>query len=162
MTTLTPTHYIILLQSLHNAPTRVAEVMETLPAAAYEWQPAPGAWSLGQTLAHLAASDPLFQNRLISMTQAPNPWLPYFGPDAARPDIDAPIPELLDRFRAARAELLNFLSGLNPEDWERPGVHETMGPTTLAHQVQNLINHDAEHLGQLYELCQTWEHQPHV
>jgi hypothetical protein len=47
--------------------------------------------------------------------------------------------------------MLAFLSGLAPEDWERPAVHETMGPTTLALQVQNVINHDLEHLAQLRE-----------
>jgi uncharacterized damage-inducible protein DinB len=136
--------------------------MNSMPPEAHAWQRAPDHWSLSQTLAHLAACDPPFQNRLMSMTQAPSPWLPYFGPDVARPDLDAPAPELLVRFRDSRAKLLNFLAKLTPEDWERPGVHETMGPTTLAQQVQNIINHDAEHLGQLYELRQTWEYQPHV
>lgn len=162
MTDVAPTHYIVLLQALANAPTRVAEVMEALPAEAYAWRPAPECWSLSQTIAHLAASDPPFQNRLRRMTQAENPWLAYFGPEVARPDVDAPAPELLARFRDSRAELLNFLAGLAPEDWERPGVHETMGATTLAQQAQNIVNHDAEHLGQLYELRQTWEYQPHV
>lgn len=162
MTNSISTHYIVLLQALTNAPARVAEVMEALPAEAHEWQPALEAWSLSQTLAHLAASDPPFQNRLTHMTQAHNPWLPYFGPEVARPEVDAPAPELLARFRNSRTELLDFLAGLTPEEWERPGVHETMGPTTMAQQVQNIVNHDAEHLGQLYELRQTWEYQPHV
>jgi uncharacterized damage-inducible protein DinB len=162
MTDHTPTHYIVLLQALNNAPARAAEAMEALPATAYEWQLAPEAWSLSQTLAHLAASDPPFQNRLSQMMQAHNPWLPYFGPEVARPEVDASAQELLARFRDTRAALLAFLAGLAPQDWERPGVHETMGPTTLAQQVQNIINHDAEHLGQLYELRQTWEYQPHA
>ena len=162
MTEPTPTHYIVLLQTLNKTPARVADVLEALPADAHEWQPGPDAWSLSQTLAHLAASDPPFQKRLMSMTQNHNPWLPYFGPDVARPEVDVSTPELLARFRQARTKLLDFLAGLAPEEWERPGVHETMGPTTLAQQVQNIINHDAEHLGQLYELRQTWEYQPHA
>jgi uncharacterized damage-inducible protein DinB len=162
MTELTSTHYIVLLQALTNAPARVAEVMAALSVEAYEWQPTSDTWSISQTLAHLAASDPPFKKRLISMTQAHNPWLPYFGPDVARPDVDAPAPELLARFRDSRAALLDFLAGLAPEDWERLGVHETMGPTTLAQQVQNIVNHDTEHLGQLYELRQAWQYQPHV
>lgn len=162
MTDVAPTHYIVLLQSLTNAPARVAEVMEALPTEAYEWQPAPATWSLSQTVAHLAASNLPFQNRLRRMVQAENPWLPYFGPEVARPNVDAPAPELLARFRDSRTDLLDFLAGLAPEDWERRGVHETMGATTLAQQAQNIVNHDAEHLGQLYELRQTWEYQPHV
>ncbi len=162
MIDLAPTHYIVLLQALTNAPTRVAEALAAWPAEAYEWRPAPDIWSLSQTVAHLAAADPLLQQRLTRMMQSENPWLPYFGPDVARPEVDAAAPDLLARFRGARAELLNFLAGLTPDDWERPGVHETMGPTTLAQQVQNIINHDAEHLGQLYELRQAWEYQPHV
>jgi hypothetical protein len=70
----------------------------------------------------------------------------------ARPDSGQPLPAALSDFRAGRERLLAFLSGLAPEAWDRPAVHETLGATTLALQVQNIINHDLEHLVQLHQL----------
>ncbi len=153
------THHIILLQSLHSGPTRAANSVEALPPVAHHWRPKAEVWSLTETAAHLAAADPRFLARLTRILREENPWLPYFGPDVARPEAVEPLPDWLARFRAARDQLLAFLSELTPDDWERPAVHETMGPTTLALQVQNIINHDADHLGQMRDLRQAWEHQ---
>jgi uncharacterized damage-inducible protein DinB len=159
---LAPTRYIVLLQSLHSAPARAAELVESLPSEAHAWRSKAEDWNATQLVAHLLAAEPLFRARLARIVAEENPWLPYFGPDVARPEAQGPLSELLPRFRAERDRLLQFLSGLAPEQWERPAVHETLGPTTLARQVQNVVNHDTEHLGQLAELRRTWEHQAHV
>jgi uncharacterized damage-inducible protein DinB len=151
MPDVSPTQRIVMLQSLGNAAGRLANMLEVLGADGYEWQSEPGEWTARQMVAHLAAAEPPFLKRLQRIVGEDNPWLPYFGPDVARPDGGQPAPEALASFRAERDRLLGFLSGLAPEDWERPAVHETMGPTTLALQVQNVINHDLEHLAQLHE-----------
>jgi len=160
-TSLSPTRHIILLQSLHGGPTRAENLVADLPLAAHRWRPKAEVWSLTETVAHLAAADPQFLARLTRILREENPWLPYFGPDVARSEGVEPWLDLLARFRAARDQLLAFLSELTPDDWERPAVHETMGPTTLALQVQNIINHDADHLGQMRDLRQAWEQQAH-
>jgi uncharacterized damage-inducible protein DinB len=157
-----------MLQTLRNVPDRIAEVVEALSGAGDDWQPQPEDWTCRQLVAHLSAADPLFEKRLARIVAEDNPWLLYFGPDtanappvAARPEADAPLPELLSRFRTQRDRLLKFLSALPPEAWERPAVHETMGPTTFAQQVQNIINHDTDHLGQLHDLRRAWKSQAH-
>ena len=151
-----PTRHIVTLQALRGAPTRAAEMLAALPEEAYHWQPSSQAWCMRQIVAHLAAGDSPFLARLQRMLSEHNPFLPYFGPDVARPDSPEPMPALLASFRAERDRVLRFLSELAPDDWERPGVHETMGPTTLALQVQNIAHHDAEHLGELHALGQAW------
>ena len=160
--TFAPTQHIILLQALRSAPARVAEIMTSLPDEAHEGRPAPDQWNMLQLVAHLAAAEPPFLKRVTRIVEEDRPWLPYFGPDVARPESDEPMPGLLSQFRARRDGLLKFLSALPLEAWERPATHETMGPTTLAAQVQNIANHDTEHLGQLYELRRAWENQAHV
>jgi uncharacterized damage-inducible protein DinB len=153
----TPTQHILMLQSLQRLPAQVASVIEPLPAEAHDWAPVPGEWSARQTVSHLAAAEAPFYDRLNRIVSEPNPWLPYFGPDVARPDSPAPLSESLARFRAGRERLLAFLSTLLPERWDHPAIHQTQGPTTLARQVQNLLNHDLEHLGQLQVLKQAWD-----
>lgn len=146
-----------MLQSLNTAPTRAAEIVNSLPDEAHGWKPSAEEWSIGQLVAHLAAAEQPFRERLNRILQEDKPWLPYFGPDVARPDFIQSMPQVLARFRAERAALIEFLSARLPQDWERPATHETMGPTTFALQVQNLINHDTEHLGQMDEICRAWE-----
>jgi uncharacterized damage-inducible protein DinB len=147
-----------MLQTLQTAPARAAEITATLEVAAHDWRPSPNAWTCRETLAHLAAADPPFEARLARILVEDNPWLPYFGPEVARPEPHhLPLVELIGRFRAQRDQLLKFLSAVAPEAWGRPAVHETLGPTTLAQQVQNVINHDADHLGQLQALRRAWE-----
>lgn len=153
----TPTRRIVLLQSLGAAPAQVAQAAAALPPEAHAWRPAPGEWSAHNVLAHLAAAEPPFLQRLIRVRDEANPFLPYFGPDVAKPESADPLPQIVDRFRDARAGLLAFLASLPLEAWERPAVHETLGPTTLTQQVQNIVRHDAEHLGNLRHLWQAWE-----
>ncbi len=152
-----PTQHIVLLQALLSAPDRLELILLGWPESACAWRPAPEAWNALETMAHLAAADPLFQARLTRILREENPWLPWFGPDVARPEADRPARDLMQRVRAARDQLAAFLSTLTPHDWQRRAVHQTMGATTLAQQVQNVINHDGEHLDQLRDLRRRWE-----
>jgi uncharacterized damage-inducible protein DinB len=153
---------IIQLQSLAAAPARVAGAIEQLPPEAETWRPAAGEWTVRETVSHLAAADPLFLGRLELILAEDRPFLPYFGPTRARPDNDCPLAESLPRFAHERERLLIFLADLPPDAWERPAVHETMGDTTLGLQVQNLINHDLEHLGQLHKAQLAWNERSDV
>ena len=157
-----PTRYIVLLQSLRSSPDRLEAAVRSLPAEAHDWRPGEQDWSAHMLASHLAAAEAPFLKRLTRIAAEDRPSLPWFGPDLARPDSPDPLPAILARFRDEREHLLEFLSGLAPEDWERPAVHETMGPTTLALQVQNLVNHDTEHLGQLDVLLRDWDTRSHA
>ena len=87
------------------------------------------------------------------------PLAALFGPEVAKPDGAASLPEALADFQAGRERLLGFLAELALQDWDRPAVHETMGATNMALQVQNLINHDREHLAEVHRMAQLWEEQ---
>ena len=138
-----------LLQALSDLPARLAAELAGLDAEGAARQPTPGEWSATETVTHLAAGEPPFLARLLRIVADDNPFLPYFGPDVARPDATQGLPDALEHFRAERERLLTFLSSLPAEAWDRPAVHETMGATTLALQAQNIIDHDQEHLAQL-------------
>lgn len=156
-----PTQHVVVLQALHAAPLRAAELAARLPSAAHDWQSAPDTWSARMLAAHLAGAEAPFLKRLQTIVKEIDPWLPYFGPDIARPDAPGTLPELLEQFRQERQALVRMLVDLSPADWERPALHQTMGPSTLALQVQNLANHDAEHIEQLSEVVQAWERRAH-
>lgn len=162
MTNLAPTQRIVMLQSLGSAPARLASLLEALPPADADWRPAPDQWSARQLVTHLAAAEAPFLERLRRVASEDNPWLPYFGPEVARPDGEVNLHQALANFQAGRERLLAFLSDLALEAWDRPAVHETMGPTNLALQVQNLINHDREHLAEVHKLASLRSERAHA
>ncbi|MEO7642270.1 MAG: DinB family protein [Ramlibacter sp.] len=55
----------------------------------------------------------------------------------------------LSAFRCARAETLELLHGLAPEQLERTAVFEGYGPLTLRSLVHYLCSHDQQHLAGL-------------
>ena len=57
----------------------------------------------------------------------------------------------------ARELALAFLAGLEQRDWGRKLVHETIGPTRLRDQVQELVAHDNLHLEQIVALREALE-----
>ncbi|MEP7357200.1 MAG: DinB family protein [Anaerolineales bacterium] len=162
MSDTTPTPRIVMLQSLGSAAPRLAALLEGLPAAAADWQAGPDQWSARQVVTHLAAAEAPFLERLRRVATEGKPWLPYFGPEVARPNSAASLAEALAGFQGGRERLLAFLADLALEDWERPAVHETMGATNMALQVQNLINHDREHLAEVQRVAQLWAEQAHA
>jgi hypothetical protein len=157
-----PTQHVVLLQALHGAPQRAASLAARLTPAGHDWSTASEAWSARMLAAHLAGGEAPFLKRMQSIVREANPYLPYFGPDVARPDAPGSLPDLLAQFERERATLVRLLVDLQPADWERPAVHETMGPTTLALQAHNIANHDADHLEQLAELVAAWEQHAHA
>lgn len=155
----TPEAFVAVLGALNEAPRQAAALTAALPAEAHDWRPTPEAWSARMLAAHLSSAEPLFLGRMQTILSDDNPFLPYFGPTVALPEAPSTLPDLLARFEQDRSALVRLLVDLPAAAWARPAVHETMGPTTLALQAQNIANHDAEHLAQLAEVARLFEEQ---
>jgi hypothetical protein len=59
--------------------------------------------------------------------------------------------QLLDTFAVLRAANLDRLESLHvePEDFDRPGLHPELGPVTLGQLLATWVVHDLNHLGQI-------------
>jgi hypothetical protein len=55
----------------------------------------------------------------------------------------------LDLYFRRRVELAHMLRGVAPADFERVGIHETLGRLTLQAVLENLTSHEEEHVAQL-------------
>jgi uncharacterized damage-inducible protein DinB len=156
-TTVTDEQRADLLAALAEAAKRIRRAVEGIPEEQHGWQPGAESWSVCMTVAHLARAEPLFRQRFRRMFAEDNPVVPYFGPDSALPDTDRPFGELLRWFTAERDETIALLRGVPPDAWARPAVHETMGPTTVLQQVENIVDHDTVHLGQIAAVVRQWQ-----
>jgi hypothetical protein len=59
------------------------------------------------------------------------------------------IAERLAEFQAQRQRTVAFLSGLSPEDFDKPYEHPENGTMRLADQANMLLGHDLYHIEQI-------------
>ena len=144
------------LQELAELPDQINATLADFPVQGTAWHPDAQTWSILMSVAHLYHSEAFMQQRFRRIITEHNPTLPGFGPDDATPQTTLEFDELLKAFHAVRMETLAILYELTPEDWSRPAVHAVQGETTLQLQVQNMIDHDREHLEQIHAVIQQY------
>jgi hypothetical protein len=147
----------VLIESLEATPRDLARMLRRVDAAAALRRPAPEDWCLADVVAHLGVIEAPYLARLRRIVEQDNPFEPYLHPDASAHDLSQPLAELVAAFVARRAETVAFLAGLDQRDWGRKLVHETIGPTRLRDQVQELVSHDNTHLEQIVTLRERLE-----
>ncbi|MDP4151492.1 MAG: DinB family protein [Bacteroidota bacterium] len=115
----------------------------------------PGKWSPFENIAHLAAYQPVFANRIdrIGAETDPDferyiaerdPLFPaYLGQSLAR---------LTATIKADRASIIVKIKGLQDDDLQRAGLHPRYGRMTLAQWTEFFLLHEAHHLFTLFML----------
>jgi hypothetical protein len=68
--------------------------------------------------------------------------------------------DLMDEFAVQRRQSVYLLWSLDPDDWERRGVHPYLGPLTIMQVAREMNEHDLAHLWQLRRLCDRFEAAP--
>lgn len=142
--------YRELMDLLARAPGQLREV------AAAAGEPPAGEWGAGEISAHMAAGEFFYLERLNQLLNQDNPYLHSFVPAA-----DARMQELLAQDLAAnvaeygnlRGETVSLLMGMTLVDWQRTGMHPTLGEISIEEVVEEMIDHDADHFAQLRELA---------
>lgn len=142
--------YRELVDLLVSMPTTFRE------AVAAAGDPPPGEWSAAQVMAHMAAVEQLWLDRLTAILNQRDPLLKAPGAEFTQlqerlmaGDAEANLAE----FNARRGETISLMMGLSLNDWSRSGVHETRGVLTVEDVVEGIVDHDAEHLEQIRALA---------
>ena len=115
-------------------------------------RPAPGKWSAGEILAHLADCEIVVGWRMRQILGAPGIPIQAFDQDAwaAAGHYEKRDPrKSLEQFRAAREGNLALLKSLTAEQWKHHGVHAERGEETIEHTVRMMAGHDLNHLAQV-------------
>jgi hypothetical protein len=121
-------------------------------------RPAPGKWSIGEILAHLAEVEMVVAWRLRQALTQSGTTVQAFDQDAwARAGRYAqrdPRASLL-LFRAARECNLTLLRSLSPAQWRRYHIHQERGKETVFRTAQMIAGHDLNHLEQVARLAKS-------
>ncbi|HEX6316876.1 MAG TPA: DinB family protein [Gemmatimonadaceae bacterium] len=146
------------LTVLRETPNQLARVVQTTPRHVLSRPEAPGKWSMGQVLAHLADSDLVWGWRLRLILSQDRPSLTGYDQDAwadrlAYADIDPK--DSVEMFSVLRRSNLRLVERASPEDLQRLGVHVERGEESLAHHLKLYAGHDILHLNQLERIRTT-------
>lgn len=115
-------------------------------------RPAPGKWSAGEILAHLADCEIVTGWRMRQILGAPGSPIQPFDQDtwAATGHYEKrDARKSLAQFQSAREANLRLLKSLTPEQWKHHGMHAERGVETIEHIVRMMAGHDLNHLGQV-------------
>jgi hypothetical protein len=131
---------------------KLGRLIQRAPAAKLRKRPAPGKWSAGEILAHLADCEIVTGWRMRQILGAPGTSLQAFDQDgwaAAGHYEKRDGRKSLEQFRVAREGNLALLKSLTPEQWKHHGMHAERGVETIEHITGMMAGHDLNHLGQV-------------
>jgi hypothetical protein len=142
--------YRELLDIVVQTPSQLKAAAETAGA------PPEGEWGAAEVLAHMAAIDNLWAERLGQLLHEKEPRTrPGGSGKAAQVQeqlMGGTVADNLDAFNTARGEIVSLLMGLSLRDWERIGHHDSAGEISIADVVETIVDHDADHIAQLQAL----------
>jgi uncharacterized damage-inducible protein DinB len=131
---------------------KLGRLIQRASAGKLRKRPAPGKWSAGEILAHLADCEIVTGWRMRLILGAPGTPIQAFDQDswaAAGHYEKRDARKSLEQFRVARDANLALLKSLSPEQWKHHGLHSERGVETIEHIVSLMAGHDLNHIGQV-------------
>lgn len=132
-----------LLELLEEQPAEFSALLKAAPVSA----------EVHQLLAHVRDLEVLaLAPRLRRVLAEDRPHLEAFPShhwSAEHYRADEPLADILREFARTRAELVETLRGLAPEDWAREGFHPPSGRRAALWWAERTLNHAREHLSEI-------------
>jgi hypothetical protein len=131
---------------------KIERLIKGVPASKLRKPPAPGKWSVGEILTHLADAEIVTGWRLRQILGAPGTPIQAYDQDSwatAGHYAKRDPRKSLELFGAVRAGNLALLKSLSPEQWKHHGMHAERGVETIEHIVRMMAGHDINHVKQI-------------
>jgi hypothetical protein len=143
-----------LTEILAETPGAISALLEKMgPGRAFE-APAPGKWSAGEIVAHLADCELVFGFRLRQTLAEDNPTVQPFDQDKWSANYKGIEPGVaFAAFEGFRRWNLRLLEVSMPTAAERKVTHPERGTMTFQTIVETMAGHDRNHLGQLERIA---------
>ena len=126
----------------HNFRGRTRRIAALIPPERLEWAPAPGRWTLGDVIRHLAGIE---RDMYAENVQGRPSRYPGHGVDLAR-GLEA----VLGYHDHKHAEALAIFRALTPEQLASKCATPAGTPITTKKWLRAMVEHEAHHRGQLY------------
>ena len=140
------------MEILRRTPAAIRQGIAGLSTAQLSQPEAPGKWSIGQMIQHLADSELVWGYRLRMVLAHERPPLIGYDQDLWADRLRyaaSDVASALEVWSALRGADLRLLDGASEADFARVGVHAERGEESIAHMVRMFAGHDLMHLRQL-------------
>jgi len=140
------------LDRMRQTPNEVGALVHGQPDDVLARRPAEDAWSATEIVCHLRDVEEFYLERVRHILTHDEPVLIVLDPDRwahERQYRRHDVAQAHAAFGVRRRETLAVLDSLDPEQWERAGLHPLRGRLTVRHLVHGWAKHDRGHLDQL-------------
>jgi hypothetical protein len=150
------------LEIIRSTPDRLKAALAGVPRKLLTWRPAPGKWSIHEIVCHMRdAERDGYLYRYRRLLAEDNPTFPDVDGDKLALERQygrMNLREAVRDWRAARKEVLALLKKIRPEQWQRIGTHESLGPMSLEIILKRqALGNDEAHLGQIEHIKKRWD-----
>ena len=150
------------LEIIRSTPDRLKAALAGVPRKLLTWRPAPGKWSIHDIVCHMRdAERDGYLYRYRRLLAEDNPTFPDVDGDKLALERQygrMNLREAVWDWRAARKEVLALLKKIRPEQWQRIGTHESLGPMSLEIILKRqALGNDEAHLGQIEHIKKRWD-----
>lgn len=138
-----------LIDAYEAAPARLRAAVKGLTREDITARPGPGAWSILEVVVHLADSDAISIDRMKRMLTDDVPLLFYANENAYTAKLhmhEQDLEDALTLIEVGRRQWARVLRKLPDEAFERQGVHNRSGVTSVGKMVASYIKHIDDHL----------------
>jgi hypothetical protein len=137
---------------LERTPDELAAAIASQPADRLTKRPDEKSWAPVEVICHLRDAEESFNGRFQMFLAMDDVKLLPMDVDRLAVDrqyLRCDAKQAIEAFRAWRAETLQVLRRLTPEQWKRGGTHPQRGRLTFEDFLNLLCWHDDNHLDQL-------------
>jgi uncharacterized damage-inducible protein DinB len=138
-----------LIERYLDGPATLRRAVEGLSEEELNATPIPGRWSIRQVVCHLADSEILYADRMKRILAEHQPPLLNADPDRFLAAIEIRNRQVADELQliaALRSHMSPILKALQPEHFDRIGIHSVAGPLTLRDVLQRAVDHILHHV----------------
>ena len=139
---------------LSHTPATLDALLRDLPESFTFRNEGENTWSIFEVIGHLIDSEHINwipRMQWILQKGEAEPFRPFDRGGHARETQGKSLAQLLDEFARVRRETLSLFDSLNlqPDDFERRGLHPALGVVTMGNLVATWAAHDLTHLHQI-------------
>ena len=148
------------LEVMRETPAKLRAIVAELPASAITAREAPGKWSIGEVIQHLADSELVGANRFRMVMAHDSPPLLAYDQDLWAERLrysESNVNDALEEFSLIRRSNVRLFERASPTDFDRVGMHSERGEESLRHLLELYAGHDLVHLRQIERIQRTNE-----
>lgn len=130
-------------------PETLRQAIAGMTSAEIDAAPIPGKWSTRQIICHIADFEPVYADRMKRVIAEDDPPLLGGDPDVFAQRLAYEQRDIEEEFQliiAVRQHMARILMSIDPDDFQRTGIHSQDGALSLDQLLGRITNHIPHHV----------------